>query len=71
MAPRASRAVSLSNARAFVEAAGAWIDFADVCVIVVGALIASIAFVRRWRGSDIADAYVSYRHNSGRAISWA
>lgn len=54
--------------RAFVEAAGAWIDFAGVCVIVVGVLIASIAFVRRWRGSDLAEAYVAYRHNLGRAI---
>ena len=54
--------------RAFIESAGAWIDVAGVCVILAGAAIASIGFVRSWLGGGVADAYVSYRHNLGRAI---
>lgn len=54
--------------RAFIEAAGVWIDVAGVCVIVVGAIVASIAFARSWLRGGIADAYVGYRHNLGRAI---
>lgn len=55
--------------RAFIEATGAWIDVAGVCVIIAGVVVASIAFVRSWLGSSgIADAYAGYRHNLGRAI---
>ena len=52
----------------FIESAGAWIDIAGVVVIVTGTAIATIAFVRRWLAGGLADAYVGYRHNLGRAI---
>lgn len=52
----------------FIETAGIWIDVAGVFVIVVGAVAASVAFVRGWIGGALNEAYITYRHNLGRAI---
>lgn len=45
------------------------IEVVGICIIVVGAVVASAAFLREWfRGQTFAKAYQSYRERLGKAI---
>jgi uncharacterized membrane protein len=50
------------------EGVGKAVDAAGIGAIVVGALIATVAFVAALRSSPVAEAYRSYRRGLGRAI---
>lgn len=52
------------------ESAGAAVDVAGVVVIVCGAALATVAFLRRspWRRDVLPAAYRAYRQSLGRAI---
>jgi uncharacterized membrane protein len=52
-----------------IEFIGRSIEVAGVAVIVLGAVVATISFVRDWLKSDeILNPYKIYRENLGRAI---
>jgi uncharacterized membrane protein len=50
------------------EGVGKAVDAAGIVAIVVGALIATVAFAAALRSSPVAEAYRSYRRGLGRAI---
>ena len=52
-----------------VEAVGKGVDAAGIAVIILGALMATGAFLRRWlREGTLSEAYPFYRQGLGRAI---
>lgn len=50
------------------EWVGKAIDGAGITIIIVGALIATLAFLAALRSQDFTDAYRGYRQGLGRAI---
>lgn len=57
------------NLTAVIEAAGTAVDLAGVAVIVGGALLGTVLYVRRLlRGEPAGQAYRHYRQGLGRAI---
>ncbi len=54
---------------AIIEAIGKGVDVAGIAVIILGSLIATGAFLRRWLPEDtLSEAYPFYRQGLGRAI---
>lgn len=51
-----------------IETIGLVIDVVGVGIIVVGAIVATVAFLRRLRTETMTDAYALYRIALGRAI---
>ncbi len=51
-----------------IEAIGLVIDVVGVGIIVIGAVLATVAFALRLRSGPMADAYALYRVALGRAI---
>lgn len=52
-----------------MEGVGQAVDIAGVIVMVLGLLLATVAFLaRRWRGGDALASYHAYRQGVGRAI---
>ena len=52
-----------------VEAVGKGVDAAGIAIIILGAVLATVAFLRRWRrAGTLSEAYRFYRQDLGRAI---
>jgi uncharacterized membrane protein len=56
------------NVNELVEALGKAVDITGIVIIVVGAAVATVAYVRRAVAGWSADAFVAYRRALGRAI---
>lgn len=52
-----------------IEIIGRVIEAAGVAIILIGAIIATVTFLRRWTGTwAVGEPYVNYRQNLGRSI---
>lgn len=54
--------------RTFIEYAGLILELAGVCVIVIGAVFASVRAVRQRYGGEAHSAYKHFRSHLGRGI---